>query len=496
MRVRRFHDTYHNETVIANVGVVGKSFADRLLVGITLGENEADIQTGNRMYEVYGQRRRRGNLVMPSLKYAKRDLFVKGLDLLVNGNYNFGWEQIIDTTFAQYNWAGDFIRLGGPSAVGGENTRTLYKYYNNTGIATGNLSYHINDNHLLTFTNTFSTFNREGKDQLDTDNEANMLPSRSDKNVMGLGYTLTGIPRWNFNVFVKQYTQKNTYHDIFEDNYIIAHSDFSEHGYGLAAAHFVTSKIQVKASYEKSYRLPDNDEMFGDAVNQTSNVTLRPEGSKNINVGVSFNPVPHQKHRVYFETNFLYRDASDFIRPSLATTFGKAVLRMVNLRDVATTGIDGEVTYAYKDFLKIGANATYQNIRNNTKYEGSSTSISPVYKDRIPNMPYLFGNGNVSAVLSKFKGDNNTLSVDYNILYVHEYYLRWPSQGADKITIPGQVAHDVGVNYSLAGGKYNVSVECRNLTDATLYDNYSLQKPSRSFMLKLRYFLMGKAKPA
>jgi outer membrane receptor protein involved in Fe transport len=495
-RVRRFHDNYHNETIIAHVGIVGKSFADRLVVGVTMGENEADIQTGNRMYEVYGQRRRRGNIVMPSVKYSKRDLFVKGLELSVNGNYNFGWEQVIDTVFAQYNWAGDSINKGKPFDPGGESARTLYKFYNNLGIATGNLGYRIHENHLLTFTNTFSTFNREGKDQLDPENESNMLPSRSDKNIMGLGYTLTGISKWNFNLFVKQYTQKNTYHDIFDDEYIIAHSDFSERGYGVAAAYFVTPRIQLKTSYEKSYRLPDNDEMFGDAVNQTSNVTLRPEGSKNINVGFNFNPVPHQKHRVSFESNFLYRDASDFIRPSLATTFGKAILRMVNLRDVTTTGVDGEVTYAYKELLKVGANVTYQNIRNNTKYEGGATSVSPVYKDRIPNMPYLFGNGNVSVLLSKFKGDNNTLSFDYNVLYVHEYYLRWPSQGADKITIPGQVAHDVSVNYSLASGKYNISIECRNLTDATLYDNYSLQKPSRSFNIKLRYFLLGKAKSA
>ncbi len=36
--VRRFHDRYHNETLIANVGVVNKSYADRLLFGITLGQ--------------------------------------------------------------------------------------------------------------------------------------------------------------------------------------------------------------------------------------------------------------------------------------------------------------------------------------------------------------------------------------------------------------------------------------------------------------------------
>ena len=34
-RVKRFHDTYHNEAVVAKIGVENKSWADRLLVGFT-----------------------------------------------------------------------------------------------------------------------------------------------------------------------------------------------------------------------------------------------------------------------------------------------------------------------------------------------------------------------------------------------------------------------------------------------------------------------------
>lgn len=49
-RVRRFHDTYHNETVIVNVGVVGKRWADKLLVGITLRWGS----TGPRFRPVHG----------------------------------------------------------------------------------------------------------------------------------------------------------------------------------------------------------------------------------------------------------------------------------------------------------------------------------------------------------------------------------------------------------------------------------------------------------
>jgi hypothetical protein len=88
-------------------------------------------------------------------------------------------------------------------------------------------------------------------------------------------------------------------------------------------------------------------------------------------------------------------------------------------------------------------------------------------------------------------GRDNTLSIGYNLLFVYEYYLRWPSQGASgsKYTIPTQLSHDVNVTYALRNGRYNISAECRNIVDANLYDNFSLQKPGRSFSVKFRYFI-------
>src|SRR5690606_1897540 len=73
--VERFHDTYHNETAIVNIGVVNKPYADELLVGATLGQNYREIQTGARVAAVYGAWHRKGNIVMPSLKYRKDGLF-------------------------------------------------------------------------------------------------------------------------------------------------------------------------------------------------------------------------------------------------------------------------------------------------------------------------------------------------------------------------------------------------------------------------------------
>jgi hypothetical protein len=52
--------------------------------------------------------------------------------------------------------------------------------------------------------------------------------------------------------------------------------------------------------------------------------------------------------------------------------------------------------------------------------------------------------------------------------------------------VPTQAAHNLVLTYSVRGGRYNLSAECRNLTDARLYDNFSLQKAGRAFYAKVR----------
>ena len=49
--------------------------------------------------------------------------------------------------------------------------------------------------------------------------------------------------------------------------------------------------------------------------------------------------------------------------------------------------------------------------------------------------------------------------------------------------VPDQFSHNISFSYSLQKGRYNVSLECRNFTDEKLYDNFSLQKAGRLFMV-------------
>lgn len=489
--VRRFNDTYHNETIILNTGVVNKKYADKLLFGITLGQNYSEIQTGARQVSVFGDWHRRGNIVMPTLKYQKSDWLLRGLDLTLNANYNFGEEQNIDTVHRRYNWFGDYKQYEGE---GSERSRSLYKYRNNNATVTGNLNYHINENHSVAFNHVYTSFDRKGSDELYPENDRYDQPRTSTKNISGLGYKYTVRDRLNATLFVKHYSQANLYSYRYtpsgnweDEVYREEQKKHSNIGYGFASTYFINNHLQLKASYEKSYRLPETEELYGDLVNLEGNVDLDPETSHNFNLGFNYHTSIREAHQFSFNGNFLYRNARDFIRARLNTN--QAMQVMDNLFNVTNAGVDGEIRYSYRKLLTAGVNMTYQNLRNNTQYEDGQVKESIVYGDRIPNMPYLFGNADLSVFLHDFGKKSNLLTIGYNLQYVHAFYLYWPSLGSEKLDIPKQLSQDLSLSYAMNEGKYNMTLECHNITNAKLYDNFSLQKPGRSFNLKLRYFI-------
>ena len=114
VRVRRFHDNYHNEAVVAKAGVTGKSWADRLMVGLTYSHMYKDIQTGVRQKTVFGEKHRYGHSLMPSLEYSKRNLLVEGLNVVLTANYNRNSTVNVDTARYQYNWLGERHELNSP----------------------------------------------------------------------------------------------------------------------------------------------------------------------------------------------------------------------------------------------------------------------------------------------------------------------------------------------------------------------------------------------
>ena len=492
-RVRRFHDTYHNETLVSQFGVQGKPYADKLLLGITLGQNYAEIQTGARLVTVFGDWHRRGNIIMPTFKYAKKDLFTKGLDLTVNANYNLGAEQNIDTVNRRYNWFRQYKAYDTP---GGERSYSLYKYKNNNAVATSTLNWQWANHHQLTLSNVVNSFDRQGKDPLFPDQDSYEQPRKTLKNIAGIGYQYQWDDRFSTSAFVKHYTQINRFALAYNPSgeygdlaYRNERASFQYLGYGWTGSYFLNDNLQIKASFEKSYRLPEPEELFGDMINLQGNNELEPEKSYNYNIGFSYWRNLAPEHRLEISGNGFYRDSKDFIRPRLNNN--QAMQVMENLFNVTNTGAEAELRYQYSDRFTAGINASYQDLRNNTRFVEGQSVESVVYRDRIPNMPYLFGNADAAYTLQDLFAAGNNLAIGYNLLYVHDFYLYWPSLGSDKLQVPEQLSLDLSLTYTLGGkNKFQFTVECRNLLDKPLYDNFSLQKPGRSFTSKIRYFIL------
>lgn len=477
---RRFNDTYHNETIIANVGVVDKSFADILTLGVTLGQNYKEIQTGARPVVVFGQRHSRGSIVMPALKYKKADL-IKGLDVTVNANYNLGYERNIDTARATYTWLG--VRL--PKTTYGESSYTDAKYYNHNGMVTAMASYKITERHSFAVNNTFTTFSRETKDLLIPANDALDPDKKTNKNVLGFGYSYDISNKWSSSIFGKYITQRN----VIQSAKLAATTN--KFGYGVALAYFYTPNLQFRTSYELTNRMPEATELFGDLENQDPNPALKPEKSDNFNIGVVYGFDINKVHQFSITANGIYRYSADFVYNRL--NINQAKLIADNRKGVSTIGGDAEVRYSYKNWLSLGTTVTYQFLQNLQEYEPNYNAVSPLYLDQMPNIPYLFGNFDATGSFNDVWKKGNRLTLGYNLTYVHAFWLYWPSLGgtdaaSEKREVPMQLAHDLNFVYSIKNGRYNIGFEAKNITDKPVYDNFSLQKPGRGFYLNLRYF--------
>ncbi|MEE3226649.1 MAG: TonB-dependent receptor, partial [Bacteroidota bacterium] len=375
---------------------------------------------------------------------------------------------------------------------GGERSYSLYKYRNNNGIATASFDYKIDDHQTIALSNTFNTFNRKGEDEANPDNDRYDKPRKTMKNVLGLGYTYEQ-ENWNASVFMKNFFQQNeftasynptgNYGDVAYYNTI---NTFNHIGYGTALTYFLHKNLQFKASFEKTYRLPAANELFGDVINLQGNTDLKPEYSYNYNLGTSY-WLTFKQDLINFNLNTFYRDASDFIRPELNQNQTMQV--MGNLASVTNAGIESEIRYQHGKSFAAGLSVTYQELRNDTRFVGDQTVESIVYRDRIPNMPYLYGNADANYTFFNVLRKDDNFNIGYNLLYVHEFYLYWPSQGSEKLVIPEQLAHDVTLTYTL-NKKLQFTLECRNITDRNLYDNFSLQKPGRAFFGKIKYTIL------
>ena len=496
-RVERFNDTYHNEAIVAKIGVADKSWADRLVVSMTYSQMYKEIQTGVRQDVVYGDKYRRGHTLMPSVEYLKRNLLVEGLDLTLTANYNHNITTNVDTASYKYNWRGERKRLNSPGEQSYMHTRSL----NSNWSATATLNYRIARGHTLTLNHVFSTFTRSNTSLLAAQEQRDPIDKQTMKNITGLQYRFAPSQSWNLSAFAKYYAlavSGPVATDANATTFVATSRSSDALGYGLATTYFLTPELQAKLSYERAYRLPTIEEMFGDEDLEMGEIGLRPESSDNVNLSISYSrSFGHSlQHSIYVEGGAIFRNTNDYIQRNIVDlSGGKVAASYINYGKVRTWGANLSARYSFAGWLSVGGNVTYTDVRDNMKIAIGTTSMPNLgYGDRMPNIPYLFADADVTFTWRDCITKDDALSLTYDNQYLKGFYYYSSRIGTNKsdYMVPDQFSHNLSLGYSLCNGKYNISVECRNLTNEKLYDNFSLQKAGRAYYAKLRVTFGGR----
>lgn len=484
--VKRFNDGFRSGMGQLEAGFRNKKWADVLLVGLRYSSGYKERQTGAEQEIVYGKVHSYGHAVIPSLTYKKTDLFLKGLSASLFATYAQEKTTSVDTSASKYNWKGEVI--SSKNLFGEQAAFSLAKYTNKFAVLRTNFSYVISDKSAVKLNYIFNAGQRSGLNTLESADQAGNtldIPNKLTKGILGLSFDNKLFDdHLSSSVFLKHYRLHSFIRSAIYFNgsgYQKRTADSTSNylGYGVATSYKITGNVGLKASFEHTYRLPEVEELFGDGILVLANPNLKPEESDNINLGIYFR---HSigVHHFSAESSVFYRNARDFINQMPGGTYSS----YYNIGKVRVTGIDGELNYDYNKLLSLTVNASYMNA---VSRDESTTA----FEERIPNQPWLFGNANFSIGQNDLLGNGTRLQFNWFSQYTHWFYLRWPKRGnaATKDDIPSQMIHNAGLTYSMHQGKYNISVESRNIFNEIAYDSFRLQRPGRAFFVKLRYFI-------
>lgn len=487
---RRFHDDYFSLFSQLEAGVTDKSWTDEFFVSASVSKIDKELQTGSVQSWVYGMAERNTKSANVSVRYNKADFLVKNLDVHVSLSQTWDHSQTVDTVFRKYYWDGSYIK-NASSEIRGRG-KSLRHYKRPMTIVRSNVEYRFNDKHSL---NLNYVLNRAGNKQYD-DMDKTYVPTNDVlvKHIVGLSYNQSFLDGKLNNVFfLKDYinhlkVEQTELSFITGSDEVKPSNTQSYWGYGVGTRFTVSEPWAIKASYEHSVRLPIARELLGNGSTIYPNIALRPESSENFNLGLFGNITLAPSHHLYYEVNGFIRLVDDYIKATVKEQEG--MMQYENVEAVHIKGVEGEVRYDWSDKLGLMLNASYQDSRDQRKYLESG-ALSATYNNRVPNKPWTFVNAEASYSFHNVLLPDSRLKLSIDYQWVHWFYLTWEAYGSAKTKprIPEQNLINTAIQYSWKDGRYNLSLECTNLFDRLVYDNYMLQKPGRAFFAKFRLFI-------
>nr|WP_314839091.1 TonB-dependent receptor plug domain-containing protein [uncultured Flavobacterium sp.] len=508
-RAKRFNNTYKAVGGRFEAGFTDTKWADQFFIGYNGSSNYTEIPHGITMAVPYVGRFNETKSHALLLNYTKKNFLVQNLALNINAVRSERSTYLQDTISYAYNWDGtirEVIEFGervplrtnggqqGPKRI----TNTDRKITN----ARSNLGYLIASGHRISLNHKFEATNRKDEDLLNPSLRELATKSLVTKNIVSLNYEAESFNKKLITNLLGKYTTNKTNQTKYEivttdgvNTIVQRESSTSDYnfGYGATASYQVIEKLFVIGSTENSYIMPTENQLFGaPEINILSNLTLEPEKNINYNLGFRWGPIDFKKHKISFYANAFWRngfnkitqqavDVSEIEEESDADI---QTTRYVNLGKTQARGFEAEIIYVYNN--KLNASVNFSKFNNVFKLERDNNGLPHTFfGQQVPNEPFLTANANIQYRLNNVLQKNSILNLYYNTGFVGKYYVVWGQP--DWSLTPSQFTHDIGISYGFPSKKLIASVDVKNIMNAEIYDNFSIQKPGRGIYFKLNY---------
>ncbi|MEO1097819.1 MAG: carboxypeptidase-like regulatory domain-containing protein [Bacteroidota bacterium] len=494
--VRRFHDGYQAFGVNLRVGVKDRKWANVLSMEGYYGDYDNEIQNSQSPGLVdqpslgidkavaaspFGELRFTSVSQGANLHYNVNLSSKWELDL--KGGYNYNERVSIDTSGNLYNWFGEVARVQNQPGEFEEADHLITK--SESWFARQQLTYTFSDKHTFKLAVAPTYQYRTADDLL----VAGEFDPALDKGslfdlVSGIEYTANFLNKRLQNIaFVKNYRQNIRIESI--DPLVegtLEERSVSNYGAGNGLKYDWSPRFSTKLSYEYAYRLPRQDEIFGDGQLIRENLELRPESSHNLNLQWNYTSKTGASNDWQLQGDFFLRRIDDLIFLLVnQDDFGS----FQNVWSATSHGF--ELSGRWNEVIKglsLSANTTYQEYLNTSE----SGPFARFEGDRIPNTPYLFANGAAEYEILDLIKKQDRLSIFWNVRFVKAFFVGWESAGLQqfKLEVPNQTTHVAGLTHrmNIKNIQNALTLEVQNLTNAKVFDLFGVQRPGRAFYIK------------
>jgi vitamin B12 transporter len=481
-KIYRRNDAYRAFGGGVDLGFVRRPWAERLMLKLFASGRRNELQSDLVMSIPYGEVRYGGENYGASLQYVQPlGEHVKVEALL---GYGVQTQDFVDKGLYRYDWNGRRVRmLSRPGEIGPEP-------YDQTIVEQGafarvQVAWQVASHSALNFNVSPSYTTRTGNDRAaGTGIDGLEADLRLLIVVSALEHVLELFDgRVENTLFGKSYLYLA---DATEplDSGLWRSKDHRDHRFGVGDGLRVLlfDPLSLKFAYELATRLPGADEVFGDGARAKANLELRPEHSHNLNLSLLLD-------RAQTRAGSFSMQLHGFERRTQRQIVALGDQTFVSYQNVyAATARGLEAIGSYRSparHVELDANVTYQAFRN-----VSGSAPYEMFKgDRIPNQPYFFANGSARLSWPQLVDELDEITFGYYLRYVHSFFRSWESggQAGAKETVASQLSHTVTLTYTIQKAKksYSFSLDCQNIGDAELYDNFGAQRPGRGYFAKM-----------